>query len=76
MLRKYVSLFRRPRATLVGTLKQSERIFIQLFMSRSLLRTSQSKLLSSEVYYSKAEHQKDVATLALTKVAPLKVIRL
>lgn len=61
---------------LVGTLKQLERIFIQLFMSGLLLRTLQSKLLNSEVYYSKAEYRKDVATLALTKVAPLKVTRL
>ena len=61
---------------LVGTLKQLESVLIQLFTLGSLLSASQSKSLSSEVYYSKAEPQRDVAILAFTRAASLKLTRL
>ncbi len=67
---------RRPRATLVGTLKQWERVLTQLFTPGSLLRVSRSKSLSSDVYHSRAEPCRDVAILALTRAAPQKVTRL
>lgn len=61
---------------LVDILKRWEKVLIQLFTSGLLFRALRSKSLSSEVYYSKVAPRKDMATLAFTKVAPLKVIRL
>lgn len=61
---------------LVGTLKQWESVLTQLFMPELLLRALRSESLSSEVYHSRAELQRDVAMLALTRATFLKVTRL
>lgn len=61
---------------LISILRQWERVLIQLFTLELLLRVLQLKLLNLEMYYSRTELQKDVATFVLTNIAFLKVTRL
>lgn len=61
---------------LIDILKRWERVLTQFFMPGLLLSALQSKLLSSDVYHSRAESRRDVAILALTRAAPQKVTKL
>lgn len=75
-LEEYVSSVKRPSATFVGTLNRWENVLTQLFTPGLLLSASRLKLLSLEVYHSRAEPWRDVAMLALTRIASRKVTRL
>ncbi len=66
---------RRPRATLVGTLKYWDNVLIQLFMPGLLSSALQSNFASSEVYHLRADPFNKVDIFALTRVAPLNVTR-
>ncbi len=66
---------RLANATLVGILNSCNKILIQLFIARSLINVSRSKLLSLEVYHSKKELESEVTILAYTMEAPFNVIK-
>lgn len=67
--REYDLLVKKSQTTLVGTLNQSESVLTQLFMLGLLLSASWSKLLSSKIYHSRTEPQKNVTIFALIKAA-------
>ena len=60
---------------LIGILKQWNRVLTQLFTPRLLLSALRLKSLSSNIYHSKSELQRDVAILTLTRVASWKITR-
>lgn len=57
-------------------LKQWKRILTQLFTPGLLLSALQSKLLSLEIYHSRAEPWRDIVMLILTKTVSQKVTKL